>query len=150
VVFSGKTREVIATGLTRPHSARLLGSTVWLDNSGYGEVGRIVDGRFEAVARLPGWTRGLCFGAGVAFAGSSRVIPRFRHYAPGLECEETEAGIHAVDLKSGRILGSLVWPLGNQIFALEMTGSLRTPGFPFVVGKQNRRQVQQLFFRGMC
>jgi len=150
VVFSGQTREVIATGLTRPHSARLLENTVWLDNSGYGELGRIVGGRFEAVANLPGWTRGLCFGKGVAFAGSSRVIPRFRHYAPGLDCEKSEAGIHAVDLKTGRILGSLVWPQGNQIFALELAGGLRTPGFPFVAGKRNDSQVQRLFFSGVC
>jgi len=148
VLFSGKTREAIATGLTRPHSARLLGDTVWLDNSGYGELGRIVGGRFEAVTKLPGWTRGLCFGPGVAFVGSSRVIPRFRHYAPGIECAKAEAGIHAVDLKSGRILGSLVWPLGNQIFALELSGGLSTPGFPFVAGKQYNRQAQQFLFRG--
>src|SRR5439155_3251084 len=39
VVFSGATRDVVCTGLTRPHSARLWGGGVWLDNSGYGEVG---------------------------------------------------------------------------------------------------------------
>src|SRR5205823_12622765 len=47
VVFSGATREVVGTGLTRPHSARLRGQEVWVDNSGYGELGRIVAGRFE-------------------------------------------------------------------------------------------------------
>ncbi|MGD0088345.1 MAG: DUF4915 domain-containing protein [Planctomycetota bacterium] len=150
VVFSGRTREAVATGLTRPHSARLLGSEVWLDNSGYGEVGRIAGGRFEAVARLPGWTRGLCFGKGVAFVGSSRVIPRFRHYAPGIDCDRSQTGIHALDLKTGRWLGSIVWPLGNQIFALALSGGICTPGFPFTAGKKNDRQVQQLFFRGLA
>src|SRR5262249_33613197 len=36
VVFSGATREPVARGLTRPHSARLHGGQVWVDNSGYG------------------------------------------------------------------------------------------------------------------
>jgi hypothetical protein len=56
VIFSGATREPLATGLTRPHSARLRDTEIWVDDSGYGRVGRIVDGGFDPVARLPGWT----------------------------------------------------------------------------------------------
>ena len=61
VVFAGATREVVARGLTRPHSARLHDGRLWVDNSGYGEVGVIERGGFTTVARLPGWTRGLAF-----------------------------------------------------------------------------------------
>ncbi|MGH9372171.1 MAG: DUF4915 domain-containing protein, partial [Vicinamibacterales bacterium] len=39
VVFSGATREPIARGLTRPHSARLHRRRLWVANSGYGELG---------------------------------------------------------------------------------------------------------------
>src|SRR5439155_13328738 len=39
VIFSGATREPIARGLTRPHSARLHRGRLWVCNSGYGEVG---------------------------------------------------------------------------------------------------------------
>src|SRR5204863_6287126 len=39
VIFSGATREPVARGLTRPHSARLWQGALWVDNSGYGEVG---------------------------------------------------------------------------------------------------------------
>lgn len=97
VIFSGKTRDVAVTGLTRPHSARLVNGTIWVDNSGYGEVGRVVDGRYEAVTKLPGWTRGLCHYEGILFVGTSRVIPRFRHYAPGLDCDKTHSGVHAIE-----------------------------------------------------
>jgi uncharacterized protein (TIGR03032 family) len=119
VVFSGATREPIARGLTRPHSARLHAGQVWVDNSGYGELVVVADGRIEPVARLPGWTRGLCFYEGLAFVGTSRVIPRFRQYAPGLDVESSTCGVHAVDIQSGKVLGSLLWPRGNQIFALD-------------------------------
>ena len=44
-------------------------------NSGYGELGFVSDGRLEVVARLSGWTRGLCIVGDVAFVGTSRVIP---------------------------------------------------------------------------
>src|SRR5437016_9326645 len=67
VIFAGATREVFGVGLTRPHSARLRGREVWVDNSGHGEVGRIVDDRFEPFACLPGWTRGLYFHGNLAF-----------------------------------------------------------------------------------
>src|SRR5258708_16533880 len=61
VIFSGETREPMARGRTRPHSARLYQGWRWVDNRGYGEVGYAKDGRFEPVTRLPGWTRGLSF-----------------------------------------------------------------------------------------
>jgi hypothetical protein len=107
VIFSGATREPIVEGLTRPHSARLRDGVIWIDNSGYGELGRVVDGTFEPVVRLPGWTRGLSFAGDIAFVGTSRVIPRFRRYAPGLDEARSECGIHAIDVHSGKIQGSL-------------------------------------------
>jgi uncharacterized protein (TIGR03032 family) len=145
VIFSGRTREVIARGLTRPHSARLARGALWVANSGYGEVGRVEGGRLERLARLPGWTRGLCLTGGVAFAGTSRVIPRFRHYAPGIDPRRSETGVHAVEIATGRVLGSLVWPLGNQIFAVDLAGGLRTAGFPFTAGGA-ARGVERFFF----
>lgn len=148
VIFAGRTREVVASGLTRPHSARLHRGTLWVDNSGYGEFGRIVGGRFAPVVRLRGWTRGLCLAGDIAFVGTSRVIPRFRHYAPGVDLDRSETGIHAVDLKTGRVLGSLVWPLGNQIFAIEMTRGIATIGFASTGKPTERRRIEQLFFRG--
>jgi uncharacterized protein (TIGR03032 family) len=131
VVFSGKTREPVARGLTRPHSARLDRGRLWIANSGYGEVGIVEDGRFEPVLRLPGWTRGLAFAGGVGFAGTSRVIPRFARYAPGLDLTKSRAAIHAFDARSGKLLGSLTWPMANQIFAIEWAPRNRISGFPF-------------------
>ena len=130
VVFSGRTREPVVRGLTRPHSARLHGGELWVESSGYGEVGVGADGRFEAVARLPGWTRGLAFHGDVALVGTSRVIPRFRSYAPGLDLERSVCGVHAVDTRTGGVTGSLIWPEGNQVFAVEAVSARLTSGFP--------------------
>lgn len=144
VVFSGATREPIAFGLTRPHSARLRGGQVWVLNSGYGQYGRIDAGAFHAVAALPGWTRGLAFHERVAFVGTSRVLPRFRQYAPGLRLDRAVCAIHAVDAESGRVLGSLAWPRGNQIFAIDWVPRRVAEALPFVMGES--RPPLSLFY----
>jgi uncharacterized protein (TIGR03032 family) len=139
VIFSGRTRNVVARGLTRPHSARLLDNELWVDNSGYGEVGRVERGKFVPAARLPGWTRGLAFHDGLAFVGTSRVIPRFRHYAPGLDVDRSSCGVHVVDVASGRRIAGISWPGGNQIFAVEWISSSVTSGFPLLSRHPDRR-----------
>lgn len=147
VIFSGATREPVARGLTRPHSARLHQGRIWVDNSGYGELGIIEDGGFWPVTRLPGWTRGLCFYRTIAFVGTSRVIPRFHKYAPGLDPQASLCGVHAIDVETGRVLGSLIWPLGNQVFAIDWVSSQFSTGLPF--SAQARRapvRERQLFY----
>jgi uncharacterized protein (TIGR03032 family) len=147
VVFSGATREPICGGLTRPHSARLDDAgRVWVDNSGYGELGTVEDGRFTALARLPGWTRGLCLAGDVAIVGTSRVIPRFRQYAPGLDVASSVCGLHVVDLRSGDVRGSLVWPAGNQIFAVDRLPAAACLGFPFAAGPRRTARIRSLFY----
>jgi uncharacterized protein (TIGR03032 family) len=131
VIFSGRTREPMCGGLTRPHSARLHRGEVWVDNSGYGELGVVRDGRFEVVTRLPGWTRGLCIVGDVAFVGTSQVIAKYARYAPGLG-RDNRCAVHAVDLRSARVLASVEWPAGNQIFAIDWMSSRETGGFLFV------------------
>ena len=146
VVFSGRTREPIARGLTRPHSARLHKGRLWVANSGYGEVGIIEDGRYQAVTRLAGWTRGLAFASGVAFTGTSRVIPRFSQYAPGLDLEKSRCALHAFDIRSGKVLGSLDWPEGNQIFAIDWAPRRAVSGFPFGARRRSGSKTSRELF----
>jgi uncharacterized protein (TIGR03032 family) len=136
VVFSGETRQVIAGGLTRPHSARLYQGKVWVDNSGYGEVGYIENHKYHPYIKLPGWTRGLYFKENIAFVGTSRVLPRFRQYAPGLEVDTSVCGIHTIDMSTKKIIGSITWPFGNQIFDFETVHSSYSTGFPTQVGSK--------------
>lgn len=145
VIFSGSTREPVVRGLTRPHSARLHGDRLWLNNSGYGEVGFVRAGVLEPVAYLPGWTRGLCFVDDLAFVGTSRVIPEYQNYAPGLDLDSSICGVHALDTKTGRVIASLLWPAGNQIFAVEAVPAAVSPGLPFEARRRTRARERRLF-----
>ncbi|HEY9731646.1 MAG TPA: DUF4915 domain-containing protein [Drouetiella sp.] len=149
VIFSGATREPIVTGLTRPHSARVEQTTgksrVWVDNSGYGELCLIDAEKYQVVTRLPGWTRGLAFCGEVAFVGTSRVIPKFAQYAPGLDVNASICAVHAVDVRSGEVLGSIVWPYGNQIFAIDWLPRTQSAGFPFAV-EDRTRDLKTMFY----
>jgi len=147
VVFSGRTRQPICSGLTRPHSVRLWKGNVWVANSGYGELGYARDGRFEAVCRLPGWTRGLSVTEGIAFVGTSRIIPRFARYAPGLDSAGSRCGVHAVCLKTARVLGSIEWPAANQIFAIDWISDSVSPGFLFETPRRRTNRELAFFYR---
>jgi hypothetical protein len=146
VIFSGRTREPMCTGLTRPHSARLSGGRVWVTNSGYGELGFASGGRLKVVARLPGWTRGLCIVGDVAFVATSRIIPRYARYAPGVDPTASVCAVHAVSCTSGRLLGSLQWPSGNQVFAVDWIDARQSLGFPFSVRARKRSRETAFFY----
>lgn len=146
VLFSGRSREVVASGLTRPHSARLHQGRLWVDNSGYGEFGFIEEGHLQVLRCLPGWTRGLCFWGGLALVGTSRVIPRFHAYAPGLDARKSRCGLHLMDAADGRERGSLYWPHGNQIFAIEAVPSDFASGLPFSHAGSDREAAKGLFY----
>ncbi|AFM22892.1 DUF4915 domain-containing protein [Desulfomonile tiedjei] len=146
VIISGDTREPIARGLTRPHSARMHVGKIWVDNSGYGELGFIEESRFQTVSRLPGWTRGLCFCDEIAFVGISKVLSRFTNYAPGLDPAVALCGVHAVNIQTGETVGSIVWPFGSQIFAVEWLPSDFTTGFPFRPFKPLSEKEERLLF----
>lgn len=148
VVFSGRSREPLAEGLTRPHSARLDESRhLFVANSGYGELVEVNTRRGDhvRVALLPGWTRGLALCSGIAFVGTSRVLPRFRQYAPGLEPDGSVCGLHAVNLHSGNVIASIVWPEGDQLFAVEAVPAWFADGLPAGPGWSAARQ-RDLFY----
>ena len=146
VIFSAATREPIVVGLTRPHSTRMHRGRIWVDDSGYGRVGFVDGSEFRSVAELPGWTRGLCFVKDIAFVGTSRVIPGFRRYAPGVRKET--CGIHALDTRSGEVVASLTWPHGNQIFAIDWCPRRFTSGLPFRRGATATRlkEAREFFY----
>jgi uncharacterized protein (TIGR03032 family) len=110
VVIDVQSGEVVATGLSMPHSPRLHRGELWLLNSGTGYLGKIdrQSGRFEPVAFCPGYLRGLAFvGDHHAVVGLSR--PRHDETFGGLALDETLAqhdesarcGVLVIDLRSG-------------------------------------------------
>lgn len=147
VIFSGKTKKVVARNLTRPHSAKLHKGKLWVNNSGYGQMGYIEKGNFKPVADFPGWTRGLSFIDDIAFVGISKIIPKFKMYAPGLNTEEQKCGMYAVDLKTNKIIGSIEWPLANQIYGIEWLPEKVSTGFIFTEPVVSDAAQQEFFFR---
>lgn len=112
VLIDVATGEVVATGLSMPHSPRLHGGRLWLLNSGTGEFGTVdpADGRFTPVAFCPGYARGLTFIGDHAVIGLSR--PRDNQTFEGLPLQEALAtrdaaprcGLLVVDTRSGQAL----------------------------------------------
>lgn len=140
VIFSGKSREPVCTGLTRPHSARQDKGRLFVDNSGYGQLSLVENGKAVPVIQLSGWTRGLSIVGDIAFVGTSRVIPKFKQYAPGLDVEKSVCGVHAVSLKSGKVLGSITWSSGNQIFAVECMPDSMSSSLPFALKRDGEKE----------
>jgi uncharacterized protein (TIGR03032 family) len=112
VVIDIASGEVVAGGLSMPHSPRLHGGRLWLLNSGTGELGVVdpADGRFTPVAFCPGYARGLAFVGDHAVIGLSR--PRHNQTFEGLELQERLAardaaprcGLLVVDTRNGQAL----------------------------------------------
>jgi uncharacterized protein (TIGR03032 family) len=147
VIFSGKTKRAVARGLTRPHSAKLYRGKLWVNNSGYGEFGFIRSGSFIPLVQMPGWTRGLCFSGDVAFVGVSRIIKKFKAYAPGISVSKPVCAVYAVNIHTGKILGSIRSQYGNQIFGIDFLPSSACQGFPFRKLSTGDDEIRAAFFR---
>ena len=112
VVMDIPAGEVIVRGLSMPHSPRFHAERLWVLNSGDGGIG-VVDeatGRYEQVAELPGFTRGLSFLGRYAFVGLSQV--RESATFSGIRIAERPekdrwAGVAVVDVVRGEVVAWL-------------------------------------------
>ena len=113
VLIDIATNEVLATGLSMPHSPRWYRGAWWLVQAGTGELGYIDGGKFVAVAGIDGFARGLCISDGIAILGGSGS--RWDELVDGLPIGDRlrasgtpiESGVFMFDLDSGRRTGSL-------------------------------------------
>lgn len=111
VVLDVPSGEVVAEGLSMPHSPRVHHGTLWMLQAGTGEFGKIdLDtGRFEPLCFLPGFARGLAFVGDHAVIGISR--PRENRTFEGLRLNErlaaegigAQCAICVVNLRTGDI-----------------------------------------------
>ena len=111
VLIDVSSGETVAAGLSMPHSPRLDHTgRLWLLNSGTGELGWIdlARGRFNPIAFLPGFARGLSLVGGFAVVGVSR--PRGNLTFEGLPLADAlvqrgatpRCGLAMVELATGR------------------------------------------------
>ncbi len=137
-VIDVPTGEVIARGLSMPHSPRWHDDRLWLLESGTGRlvVMDAAGGRCEAAAELPGFARGLAMSGPYAFVGLSKVRESSAMDGVPLAARRAElkCGVAAVDLRGGRAVGLLEFHTAvEEIFDVQL---LAGPRFPEVIGFQ--------------
>lgn len=141
VVFSGRTREPLAVGLTCPHAAKLHDGRLWVCNSGFGTIGYIENfethdrerTRYVPVASAPGFTRGMVFDGDLVYVGLSKVIKQYEAYAPGLEPAKTRCGVWVFNWRTGETLATLAWPDGYQIYDVQLVKGVKNPRMPLAI-----------------
>lgn len=126
IVIDTETNEIVARGLSMPHSPRWYRDRLWILNSGSGGFGFInpQNGSFEVVTELPGFTRGLDFVGPLAFIGLSQV--RESAVFSGIKIAESSAesrlcGIWIVNIETGHTVGFVRFEEAVQeIFAVQI------------------------------
>jgi uncharacterized protein (TIGR03032 family) len=105
---------------------------LWLLESGTGTLGTVdtAAGRYEPIAALPGFTRGLDFCGGMAFVGLSQVRETAVFSGIPLTDRLTErtCGVWVVQLSTGRTVAYLKFEDAVQeIFAVQIVPQARFP-----------------------
>ena len=146
LLIDADSKEVIARGLSMPHSPRWHNGRLWLLESGEGTMGTVdlVTGKYEAIAQFPGFTRGMSFLGPLAFVGLSQVresavfsgIPLVERLK---EAEERTCGVWILNTETGETLGFCNFEEGVQeVFAVEVLPDVRFPDLvnhdPEIVG----------------
>lgn len=146
VVIDIKSNDVIATGLSMPHSPRWYQEKLWLLNSGTGEFGYIEAGQFVPLTFCPGFVRGLAFWGNFAIVGLSKLrSPQFT----GLTLEKhladkgntAHCGLMVINLTNGTVVHWLhIGQIIEELFDVVVLPQVHQPE---VLGFQND-QLQRL------
>ena len=132
VLIDVPSREIVARGLSMPHSPRWHDGKLWVLESGTGSIGTVdpATGRYEVVAQFPGFTRGLSFHGPLAFIGLSQV--RESAVFSGIplveRVQERTCGVWVLDTRTGQTLAFVRFEDAVQeIFAVEVLPGMLHP-----------------------
>jgi uncharacterized protein (TIGR03032 family) len=140
------TGEIVARGLSMPHSPRLYEGRLWVLESGTGRL-LLVDvdtGRWDPVVELPGFARGLAFAGQYAFIGLSKIreTSTFGGLPIAERLSELTCGVAVIDLNRGHTAGLLEYRTAvEEIFDVQLLPGVR---FPEVLGFQ-QQTIQHTF-----
>ncbi len=128
--------QIVARGLSMPHSPRVHNGRVWLLDSGNGRLVTVDprNGHVEVVASLPGYTRGLAFLDKYALVGLSRIRESsvFGGVAIAEQLEQRKCGVWVVDTETGKAVGNVEFEQTvDEIFDVQILPGV---SFPAVVG----------------
>ena len=132
MIMDVETDEIVAGGLSMPHSPRWYRDQLWVLESGQGSLARVdlATGRLQTVAQLPGFTRGLAFAGRYAFVGLSEVreAQTFGGLPLTARLENRECGIWVVDIVTGQTVGFLRFEdFVQEIFDVALLPGIRFP-----------------------
>lgn len=133
ILIDASSNQIVLRGLSMPHSPRWYAGRLWLLESGNGAIGWVdpVSSRYQRLAELPGFTRGLDFFGRFAFVGLSQV--RESAVFSGIAIadrpvDERCCGVWVLDIESGQTVAFVKFEDALQeIFAVAVLPSLRYP-----------------------
>ena len=136
IVMDIQSNEVVASGLSMPHSPRVYQDKLWVLDSGTGHFGYVdrKRGKFEQVAFCPGYIRGLSFIGDYAVVGLS--LNRENKTFQGLALEdnlkkkkaEPRCGLQVIDLKSGDVVHWLrIEGIVRELYDVSVLPGVRRP-----------------------
>jgi uncharacterized protein (TIGR03032 family) len=133
VVMHIPSNEIIATGLSMPHSPRWYQGKLWLLNSGTGELGHLDGEKFVPITFCQGFVRGLAFWKHYALVGLSKL--RSKAFS-GLSLENrlaagnmtSQCGLAVIDLDTGNLLHALhIGGVVEELFDVVVLPEVRQP-----------------------
>jgi len=132
VLIDVSSDEIVLDSLSMPHSPRWHDDRLWLLESGAGTIGTVDlnTGKYEPIAELPGFTRGLDFCGPYAFVGLSQVRESavFSGIPITERSQERVCGVWVIDIRSGEIVALLKFEEALQeIFAVQVLPGIRFP-----------------------
>ena len=139
VLLDYESRDVIARGLSMPHSPRWYRDRLWVLESGRGALA-IVDlasGKLQTVARVPGFARGLDFVGPLAFIGLSqlRETNAFTDIAITEDNADKKSGVWVVNIDTGETIAILKFgDAVQEIFAVQAAPGIL---FPEIIDEAN-------------
>lgn len=124
ILMDIQSNEILAQGLSMPHSPRWHQGRLWLLESGKGALS-YYDFDQQAVvevASLPGFTRGLSFVGDLAFVGLSKVRESATFSGlPITKLSKRVSGVWVVNIKSGQIVSYIEFTAGiDEVFAVSV------------------------------
>jgi uncharacterized protein (TIGR03032 family) len=142
--------EIVASGLSMPHSPRWHQGRLWLCNSGSGEFGfiHLESGTFEPLTFCAGYLRGVAFHGDYALLGTSK--PRHNKTFSGLPLDdalaqrnvEARCGIQVVDLRTGDAVHWIRFEgLVEEIYDVITLPGVRNPSLIGFVSDEIRRLI---------
>lgn len=124
ILMDIQTNELLAQGLSMPHSPRWHQGQLWLLESGKGALSRydFETRQVEEVASLPGFTRGLDFVGDFAFVGLSKVRESATFSGvPITRLPKRISGVWVVNIKTGQIVSHIEYTSGiDEVFAVSV------------------------------